>query len=122
MLFCCYNNDWCCSSSGNASSCCDSDNSNHLFLPIQSGKDLILYNGFARAAGFRVVPLSALANPTATAELTATATTLCNGTVYSDTHKAMKTGVSVGVGVGVPLAALTGTWVLLVKEKQKTQS
>ena len=97
MLFCCYKNDWCCSPSGNASSCCDSDNSNQLFLPIKSGEDLTIYNGSARAAGFRMVLLSALANRTATA------TTLCNGTVYGDTHKAMKIGVSVRVGVGVPL-------------------
>ena len=65
-----------------------------------------------------MVPMSALASPTAATTLTATATPITNGT----DHDTTKIGVGVGVGVGVPLlAALIGLWTLLIKEKRKTK-
>ena len=140
-MYRCSNNDWCCSSNGNTTSCCrdTTDGSNLFKLPDGVAQ---IENGTNFIPGYTIAAKSAL--QTDTAELSQTTTTnnakstqnpeaaISTGTVQTPSANATKkgdggqkvvaVGAGVGVGVGVPLLAALGAVLFLYKrEKRKNK-
>ena len=140
-MYRCSNNDWCCSSNGNTTSCCQdtTDGSNLFKLPEGVAQ---IENGTNFISGYTIAAKSAL--QTGTAEPSQPTTTngarptqnpdaaTSTGTVQppsatvtkkdDEGQKVVAVGAGVGVGVGVPLlAALGAVLFLYLREKRITK-
>lgn len=134
-LYRCSNNNWCCSASGNITSCC-----NDLDIDLFNVGEAEIFNGSAWAPGFTLVSVEALQTRTPTSSgsvkscPTATVFTKINATVSSDSDKVdghhdddhqetPKIGLAVGFGIGLPLlVALSSAIFLLWREKRSHQA
>ncbi|KAG7004340.1 hypothetical protein G7Y79_00026g059240 [Physcia stellaris] len=138
-LYRCSNNDWCCSSNGNTTSCCQdtTDGSNLFKLPDEGIAQI--ENGTNFISGYTIAAKSALQtgtaepsqstgmngakstqNPDAAASTEAVQAPSANPTKKEDDgQKVVAVGAGVGVGVGVPLlAALGAVLFLYIREKR----
>lgn len=131
-LFRCDQNQWCCSSGGNTTSCCN-DPGVELFNPNGVHDASLVMGGQAWAEGYKLVPVTAPAavkavestgnstNSSAPAETTAA--DVCptsNSTVCPTSNRAVaKAGLGAGLGTGLPLiAALAAMAFFLYRERR----
>ena len=110
-MYRCDDNNWCCSATGNATTCCPDQ---HYFkLPRNSLAQV--QNGSAFVPGYTISPISATSTWLPTGAISVgQAQVQCNGS--KDTVAA---GVGTGVGIGVPLLAVIGSLVFLLRRQKQ---
>lgn len=133
-LYRCNDNNWCCSTGGNATSCCNDPGIENFFFNVGQAD---ISNGSAWAPGLTLVPIAAVQTSLPTSSISAqscpTQTVLkeVNGTTGSDgetqgemdySGETQTVGLAVGLGISVPLLiALSAALFLLWREKRSHQ-
>lgn len=111
-MYRCDNSSWCCSATANTSTCCP-DQQHYFKLPRNSLAQV--QNGSAFVAGYTISAISATRS-----SLPAGGIPLGAGQVQCDGSKgSVAAGIGTGVGIGVPLLAVIGSLVFLLRRQKQ---